>query len=483
MFQRQIKIYISLALVFCFLLAGCGKRVPNLDLIFATAKLQKGKRPVIIIPGILGSELQDPNTKEIPWLNLSTIKGDNLALPISPDLLKNRDTLVAKRIIETAKIFSLLPEISVYQSLISSMERYGGYKPGNWENPAPDGDRDTYYVFAYDWRLDNTENARLLTRNVEALKQKLGDADLRFNIIAHSMGGLITRYAAMYGDQDLPANGEKPQPDWAGAAHFNKVFMFGVPNEGAMSTLQIFNEGYTVGGFEIDSIPKDVVLTSPAVFQLLPHQASARFYDENLEPLQIDLYDPETWKKYRWSAYTDVNFRNRFSGQIAAVGKNGRKSEYAEMTLDELDQYFTAVLSRAKAFHDAIDVDTTVPASLGFFAFGGDCDLTLDGAVVYQDAKTNAWKTIFYPKSFRNSEGRKISKDAVRRKILTPGDGRVTRRSLLAETISEENYRNSIFRRTLPVTATFFCETHDELPNNKIMQDNFLTALIQEIMQ
>ena len=117
MFQRQIKIYISLALVFCFLLSGCGKRVPNLDLIFATAKLQKGKRPVIIIPGILGSELQEPNTKETAWLNLSPIKGDNLALPISPDLSKNRDTLIARRIIETAKIFSLLPEVSVYQSL------------------------------------------------------------------------------------------------------------------------------------------------------------------------------------------------------------------------------------------------------------------------------------------------------------------------------------------------------------------------------
>ncbi len=483
MLKDAVKIYISLALVFCFLLAGCGKRVPNLDLIFAQAKLQKGKRPVIIIPGILGSELEDPQTKETAWLNLSTIKGDNLALPISPELTKNRDTLVAKRIIETAKVFSLLPEISVYQSLIGAMERYGGYKPGNWENPPPDGRRDTYYVFAYDWRLDNTENARLLTRKIEELKQKLGDADLRFNVIAHSMGGLLTRYAAMYGDKDLPAAGEKPQPDWAGAAHFNKVFMFGVPNEGAMSTLQVFNEGYSVGGFEIDSIPKDVVITSPAVFQLLPHQATARFYDENLEPLQIDLFDPETWKKYGWSAYTDVNFRNKFSGQMLAVSKNGKKSEYAEMTLDELDRYFAAVLARAKAFHDALDADTTVPASLGFFAFGGDCDLTLDGAVVYKDAKTGVWKTLFYPKSFRNSDGEKVSKDAVRRKILAPGDGRVTRRSLLAETVSEENIRNSIFRRTLPVTATFFCETHDELPNNKIMQDNFLTALLQEILQ
>ena len=363
------------------------------------------------------------------------------------------------------------------------MEKYGGYKQGDWENPTADSDRDTYYVFAYDWRLDNTENARLLTRNVEALKQKLGKPDLRFNVIAHSMGGLITRYAAMYGDKDLPANGEKAIPDWSGAAHFNKVFMFGVPNEGAMSTLQIFNDGYRVGTFSINSLSKEAVFTSPAVFQLLPHQKSARFYDENLKPLQVDLYDLETWKKYGWSAYTDSSFRNKFSGQSAAVDKNGRKSEYADVTLEELDKYFAAVLNRAKSFQDALDADTTVPNSLGFFAFGGDCDLTLDGAVVYKDAKTDRWKTLFTSKSFKNSDGKKISKTAIRQTIFAPGDGRVTRRSLLAQTISEENYRNSIFRRTLPVSATFFCETHDELPNNKIMQDNFLTALVQEIMQ
>lgn len=483
MLKNSVKIYISLTLVFCFLLAGCGKRVPNLDLIFAKTKLQKGKRPVIIIPGILGSELQDPKTKETAWLNLSTVKGDNLALPISPDLSKNRDTLVARRIIETAKVFSLLPEISVYQSLTASMEKYGGYTQGDWENPAPDGDRDTYYVFAYDWRIDNTENARLLTRKITELKQKLGEPDLRFNVIAHSMGGLITRYAAMYGDKDLPASNERAVPDWAGAEHFNKVFMFGVPNEGAMSTLQIFNEGYRVGGFEITSLSTEAVITSPAVFQLLPHPGTARFYDENLEPLKIDLYEPETWKKYNWSAYTNQNFRNKFSGQSLAVDRNGKKSEYADMTLVELDQYFAAVLARAKAFNDALDADTTVPVSLGFFAFGGDCDLTLDGAVIYKDQKTNTWKTLFSSKSFKNSDGKQISKSEVRRKILAPGDGRVTRRSLLAETILEENYRNSLFRRTLPVSATFFCETHDELPNNKIMQDNFLTALIQEIMQ
>ena len=116
-------------------------------------------------------------------------------------------------------------------------------------------------------------------------------------------------------------------------------------------------------------------------------------------------------------------------------------------------------------------------------AAGSDCDNTQDGAILYKNPKTGAWQTIFTPKSYRTSSGRQISKEETRAKLYAPGDTRVTRRSLLAETITEQNYRNSIFRRNLPVASTFFCESHDQLPNSKIMQDNFITALLQELNQ
>ncbi|MEJ7711531.1 MAG: hypothetical protein WKF84_17120 [Pyrinomonadaceae bacterium] len=40
------------------------------------------------------------------------------------------------------------------------MQRYGGYREGSWDNPTTGSDRDTFYVFAYDWRRDNVESAR-----------------------------------------------------------------------------------------------------------------------------------------------------------------------------------------------------------------------------------------------------------------------------------------------------------------------------------
>jgi len=486
MIRTKQKFYLSLFIALSILLSGCigGKKVPNLDAIFAQSKLRKGKRPVIIIPGILGSELVNSETKERVWINLSESKTDGLSLPISSNLANNRDKIIATRIIERAKISNFLPEVSIYEALIQAMERYGGYTKGDWENPdAANGGLDKYYVFAYDWRLDNVENARTLIRKIEELKQKIGNAELRFNVIAHSMGGLIARYAAMYGEQDLPSNDAKTLPNWNGAAHFNKIFMFGTPNEGSMATLELLLKGYRVGGFNINVLNRETAITSPAVFQLLPHQNTARFYDENLNLIEVDLYNPETWKKYGWSAYSDSTFRNKFAGQPNAMSVNGRKSEFADVSLDELETYFANTLKRTKLFHDALNADTAVPSSLGFFAFGSDCDNTQDGVILHKNPKTNIWQTIFTPKSYKTSSGKLITKAETRAKLYAPGDTRVTRRSLLAETINEQNYRNPIFRRNLPVTATFSCESHNELPNSKIMQDNFLTALMQELTQ
>jgi pimeloyl-ACP methyl ester carboxylesterase len=493
MLSRKPKSFLALMVALSILLAGCaGRRLPNLEAIFAAAKERKGKRPVIIIPGILGSELVNEQTGETAWLNFYPAKGDDLALPVSPRLAENRDSLVARRIIERARVFSLLPEVSVYQALIGAMQNYGGYREASWENPPADGDRDTFYVFAYDWRRDNVENARLLVRKIEELKQKLGAPNLRFNVIAHSMGGLITRYAAMYGDADLPADGAKPAPTWAGAKNFNRVFMFGVPNEGSMSAFESAINGYTVDGLtgkiRVESLNSEAVFTSPAVFQLLPHQNSLKFYDENLKPLDVDLYDAENWRRYGWGAIANRSFLDRLTAQTVsasstAASKNEQASGSSRITLDDVNAYFAAVLARAKLFHAALDADAALPPGISFFAFGSDCDPTLDGAILRRDPKTGKWLTQFSAKSYRAADGTKITAEQIRRVLYAPGDRRVTRRSLLAETLTEMNYRNSIFRLSFPVTATLLCEEHSNIPNNKIVQNNFLTALLSEVAQ
>jgi pimeloyl-ACP methyl ester carboxylesterase len=483
-------------LALALILTGCPwKKTPNLEQIFAQARERKGKRPVIVIPGVLGSQLVNKETGEVVWLNLAQSKNDDLRLPISPDFESNDDALEAQSIIGKVKVYRFLPQLRVYQEMLDSIELYGGYRRGSWDDPGAGGDRDTYYVFPYDWRKDNVENARVFIRRVAALKQKLNRPDLQFNVLAHSMGALIARYALMYGDRDLSVDGEKPAPNWEAAAHFHKVFMFGAPNEGTFAAFEALLKGYSdrtiLGRVYPEALNREVAFSSPAIFQLLPHGKTAKFYDENLREITLDLYDPQTWKTYGWSAIGDPKYLAQFAGgeqsgselAILAAKKKRKDLTYAKTPREDLDAYFAAALKRARLFHEALDAPTVVPPALTLFAFGSDCDDTLSGAIVHKHHKTGAWQTVLRARSFKRSNGAKVSGEKVEDTIFSPGDGRVTRRSLLAETIAEVNGQSSLFKNTLPLTATFFCESHSNLPNSRVVQNNVLTALLSEAVR
>src|ERR1044072_4682832 len=101
---------------FSLLLAGCGaRRTPDLGRIFAGVRERKGKRPVIVIPGILGSRLAHRRTGEAGPSSVFRSDGDGLSLPTTPDLASNRDELVAARIVESARLAGKFgPEVYVY---------------------------------------------------------------------------------------------------------------------------------------------------------------------------------------------------------------------------------------------------------------------------------------------------------------------------------------------------------------------------------
>jgi len=478
--------------VFNLFAQGCGaRRTPDLKRIFAEARTHTGKRPLIVIPGILGSQLVNRKTGEIVWPSVFRSADDGLSLPVSPRLAENRDNLVAEKIVDTAKLVNtvrfarLVPEVYVYRQLLQALRDYGGYREGNWNDPGADGDQDTFYVFPYDWRRDNVETARELITRLEALKQKLHRPDLRFNIVAHSMGGLVARYAAMYGDNDLPVDKGNValHPTWAGAADINKIIMLGTPNEGSADSFSTLQEGYSVtSGLRtrvslLNKLTREDALTLPSVFQLLPHANATRFLDANLQPLAVDLYDPATWRRYHWSAATDENFRARFTKGTT----RGDTAPFAAGSLADLDAYFVAALARAKRFHEALDATTETDAPVALFAFGGDCEETLDAPIVLRDDKNNRWTTLVVPRAFRTPDKRRVPRNDATRAMYAPGDGRVTRRSLLAETLAGTRRRTSLFDSALPLLyAVFACDLHGDLQSNKTLQDNALTLLVNE---
>jgi pimeloyl-ACP methyl ester carboxylesterase len=465
--------------------AGCGaRRTPDLGRIFAGARERKGKRPVIVIPGVLGSSIVNRRTGEVVWPSAFRSDVDGLSLPTTPDLAANRDELEASRIVEAARLARIAPEVYVYHHLLRALEDYGGYREGDWENPPEGGDRDTFYVFPYDWRRDNVETAALLVRRVEELKRKLGKPDLRFNVVSHSMGGLVARYAARYGAADLSPEGTEPRPTWAGATHIAKIFMIGTPNEGTAEAMVTLLEGYSVTeGLRrrvrlLNKLRREDAVSVPSIYQLLPHAPTARFLDENLREIKIDLYDPRAWREYGWSPIFREDFRERYA-RGEAKDEDGPA---APRPAEELDAYFAAVLKRARRFHEALDAPSDVAPPVPLFAFGGDCEETLSAPVVMRDRKTGAWRTVTQPRPFRDSNGREWKRGEVERAMYEPGDGRVTRRSLMGETLAEAR-RSQLFNTPLPIAhAVFACDLHSDLQKNKTIQDNALTLLVNEVL-
>src|SRR5262252_2535922 len=231
---------VLLVIASAVLLTGCRRPSlrPNLSQIYAPpAAPGSGKPPVIFIPGMLGSSLVNRRTGKVVWPELR-VDGEEIALPISsPVLAQNTDDVVATEVLEDAKVSALIPEISIYGPLIEALERYGGYKRGSFAAPPPGGDCETLYLFPYDWRRDLVESARALGCMIEDLKRRLGRPDLRFDIVAHSMGGLVARYYAMYGGRDV-LDAPVACPDWSGARNLNKVVMIATPNAGSIRALR-----------------------------------------------------------------------------------------------------------------------------------------------------------------------------------------------------------------------------------------------------
>ncbi|MGH9818599.1 MAG: lipase family alpha/beta hydrolase, partial [Pyrinomonadaceae bacterium] len=331
---------------------------------------------------------------------------------------------------------------------------------GSWKRPAKGGDKDTFYVFPYDWRRDNVENARLLIRRMDQLRRALRKPNLKFNIIAHSMGGLIARYAARFGNVDIPAGA--PRPTWAGAKYFDKIFLLGTPNEGSVGALDVMLNGFSYIGRGlnlpfIQDISKFDIFTIPSAYQLLPHDGTLVAYDDKLQPVNIDIYDPKTWEKYNWAVWQDSAFTKKMSPTEQRDAK----------------AFFAVALTRAKRFQAALDAPSKAKVPVSFYLMGADCKDTENALLFLRDEKKDKWLTIFKPGDYTSADGTKLTDAQLRPLLLAMGDGEVTKRSLTGSTLAENGIRVSFS----PVEDLFQCESHTRLVTNPEIQDKLLTIL------
>ncbi len=457
------------ALLLLALAAACSELRPDLLRVYPDAA-DRPRRPVIIIPGVFGSRLKDQRTGEVVWgrfTNLLTSRfklilnparveaADLLDLPIdSARLEENRDNLVAY------DLFDAVAGREFYRRIVRTLTGVAGYRLGDVAAPRAGED---CFAFYYDWRRDIVENARLLGEAIARVRAVAGGPDTRVDLIAHSQGGLIARYYIKYGARDV-LDAEDAGPDYAGAGDVHTLVMIGVPNAGTLDTLQSHNEGIRIGR----RLPPEAIFTMPASYQLLPHAHVRPFLDASGAPLAVDLYRPEVWEEHGWSAFGPRNLERLREEVDRQFGRLEGKRRYEER-LASMRAFLGSALERARRLHVALDRPGEAPDTVRYFAFGGDCNPSPARAVILQE-EDGARRTITRPDELP----RRLDTPEIRRLMSEPGDGSVTRASLLGRDAAQEAAGGGLRIDY----SLFLCAPHRNLTENVTFQDNLLQFLL-----
>jgi pimeloyl-ACP methyl ester carboxylesterase len=119
---------------------------------------------------------------------------------------------------------------------------------------------------------------------------------LKFDVVSHSMGGLLLRYYLRYGAADLPEGGSIPEVTWAGAANIDRAILIAPPNAGTLESLAQLLEGRNYGPFV--SYSPTLLGTFPSGYQMLPRGRHGMVLTDGT-PVD-DLFDPELWRRMQW---------------------------------------------------------------------------------------------------------------------------------------------------------------------------------------
>lgn len=453
-------------------LLGCSApRLPDLGGLYAEAARRSDtmRNPVIVIPGILGSRLEAPDGTVV-WGAFTRESADPasdrgarlVALPMraGAPLAELRDEVAPAGALESIEVELFgLPIVSRAYAHVLSALGVGGYRD---ESLGLSGSIDygdehfTCFQFDYDWRRDLPENAARFARFVEEkrayVERELGvrfgaaDGPLRFDVVAHSMGGLLVRYYLRYGGAELADALSAERVPWTGAADFERVILVGTPNAGSAHALIQLVEGIEFSAL-LPSYPAAVLGTMPAVYQLLPrerHRPLVSASDPD-EP-RTGLFDPATWERYGWGLL-DPDQGDELARLLPAVDDPDARRAIAR-------DHVAKCLRRATAFQRALDRPAAPPDGLDLVLFSGDAEPT--AAVLTVDDR-----------------GR-LGVHAER-----PGDGTVTRASALGDERSGRAYEPGLRSPIGWRQVTFLFTDHLGLTRDPAFTDNVLWLLLE----
>jgi pimeloyl-ACP methyl ester carboxylesterase len=441
------------------LLVGCSSAPtkPDLKRLYQSANLAAEQPPLILIPGIMGSKLRDKSTQGIVWpgsiWRIAFHDYRELALDIDPATLTgDPGNIEAFALTDTAA------GQHFYDTIIDTLVDSGSFEVTTPGTPVKDPYTRHLYLFPYDWRLDNVETARKLSALIDQLRIDYGRPDLKVDIVAHSMGGIVSRYLLEFGTEDALNRDDAPIT-MAGESKINRLMLLGTPSLGAANTIENLIEG---SKFVVERIAPETLSTLPSVYQLLPNSDRKPLIGIDGRPLrkvaedgaspERDIFDIDTWRELQWSV---------FNPEV--------ESKVGAARAQLLQEYFAKYLLRARRLQKAMEREQPA-SSVKLIVFGADCKLTLSRVLVESD--NGRMVPRFEPQKIKHPLPDRPYDELIRE----PGDGQVTKASLLGRQSLDPIVQSP---GGFPIAFSFFlCSEHSDIPGNINFQDNLLNAIL-----
>ena len=245
----------------CRLLFKAGYSEEDLTVVEPQPNSKRAKRPVVVVPGYMGSNLFLGSEKV--WPNVRQIFKN-------PHLLKfTEDTpLTARGLVDEVVIVPNVITLEQYGGLTNYLEESLGYEVGK-----------DLREFPYDFRQDARVTARQLAQMIE--EWNTGPV----TIIAHSMGSLVSRY---YVDQ---LGGDK---------HVERLILLGGPHFGAPKPIvNIAIDAKVLPFGLLGAHIRELLLSHPSFNQLLPDYACAKDQHGNV----VDFLHDSSWLAEQYVPY------------------------------------------------------------------------------------------------------------------------------------------------------------------------------------
>jgi pSer/pThr/pTyr-binding forkhead associated (FHA) protein len=215
------------------------------------------RRPVVFLPGLMGSELWRGEELLWPQMRQFLRNPEVFRYPSGPDM-------EPRGIVHRVVVVPNLIKLDQYSRMVDFLVEELGYTSGL-----------DLLEFPYDWRQDLRTSARKLREAIGRWREEQGHG--RVTVLAHSLGCMVSRYYV----ERLGGKGE-----------VERLVLMGGPLYGVPKIFLVVLLGRSLLPFGLmgDRI-REVVATFPSVYQILPTYPCVFGVDG--EP--IDLYDDPGW--------------------------------------------------------------------------------------------------------------------------------------------------------------------------------------------